>query len=61
MFISDIGLPDESGRGGGRRTQTAKHTGAAQTKRLASFWKPQQEAHCHFSPPVGLLFWMLEY
>lgn len=51
MFISDIGLPDESGRGGGRLTQTAKHAGeaepqgAAQTKRLGSFWKQQQAAH----------------
>lgn len=61
MFISDIGLPDESGRGGGRLTQTAKHTGAAQTKRLASFWQQQQEAHSRLSHPVGLLLWMLEY
>lgn len=30
MFISDMGLPDESGRGGGRLTQTAKHAGEAE-------------------------------
>lgn len=61
MFISDIALPDESGRGGGRLTQTAKHsrggaTGAAQTKCLGSFWKQRQAARPHRSPPVVLPF-----
>lgn len=61
MFISDIGLPDEWGRGGGRLTQTAKHAAAAQTKRLGSFWEQQHEARSRLSHPVALLFWMLEY
>lgn len=62
MFISDIGLPDESGRGGGRahaNSQTRRRgraAGAAQTKRLGSFWKQQQEAGRRVLP-----FCMQEY
>lgn len=55
MFISDIGLPDESVEAEDSSRTTAKHSGAAQTKRLASFWKQQQEAHSRPSHPVGLL------
>lgn len=63
MFIRDIGLPDESGRGGGRLTQTAKHAGEAEPqepqephKQNVLFWKQQQEAGRRVLP-----FCMQEY